>query len=72
MTSTGRNVALLAARQAMLFSNSSTLASINGLAGMALATNPALGTLKFQVASPRNVLAISPPEVMVQGVDELT
>ena len=45
MTSIGRNVALLAACQAMLFSNSSTLASINGLAGMALATNPALGTL---------------------------
>ena len=45
MTSTGRNVALLAACQAMLFSNSSTLASINGLAGMTLATNPALGTL---------------------------
>ena len=45
MTSTRRNVALLAACQAMLFSNSSTLASINGLAGMALTTNPALGTL---------------------------
>ncbi len=45
MDSTRRNVALLAACQAMLFSNSSTLASINGLAGMALATNPALGTL---------------------------
>ena len=45
MTSTRRNVALLAACQAMLFSNSSTLASINGLAGMALASNPALGTL---------------------------
>jgi MFS family permease len=45
MISTRRNVALLAACQAMLFSNSSTLASINGLAGMALATNPALGTL---------------------------
>jgi len=45
MSSTRRNVALLAACQAMLFSNSSTLASINGLAGMALTTNPALGTL---------------------------
>ncbi len=45
MTSTGRNVALLAACQAMLFSNSSTLASINGLAGMALTKNPAIGTL---------------------------
>ena len=45
MNSTRRNVALLAACQAMLFSSSSTLAAINGLAGMALATNPALGTL---------------------------
>ena len=45
MNSTRRNVTLLAACQAMLFSSSSTLASINGLAGMALATNPALGTL---------------------------
>ncbi len=45
MTSTGRNVALLAACQAMLFSNSATLASINGLAGMALTKHPALGTL---------------------------
>ena len=45
MISTRRNVGLLAACQAMLFSNSSTLASISGLAGMALATDPALGTL---------------------------
>ena len=45
MTSTGRNVAVLAACQAMLFSSSSTLASINGLAGMALTKNPAFGTL---------------------------
>jgi MFS family permease len=45
MNSTRRNVALLAACQAMLFSSSSTLASINGLAGMSLATNAALGTL---------------------------
>ena len=45
MNSTRRNVALLAACQAMLFSSSATLASINGLAGMSLADNPALGTL---------------------------
>ncbi|MBS0337965.1 MAG: MFS transporter [Proteobacteria bacterium] len=45
MDSTRRNVALLAACQAMLFSSSSTLASINGLAGMSLAATPALGTL---------------------------
>ena len=45
MDSTRRNVTLLAGCQAMLFSNSSTLASISGLAGMALTTNPAIGTL---------------------------
>lgn len=45
MNSTRRNVALLAGCQAMLFSNSSTLASINGLAGMSLSATPALGTL---------------------------
>ncbi len=45
MDSTRRNVTLLAGCQAMLFSSSATLASINGLAGMALATNPAIGTL---------------------------
>ena len=34
MTSTGRNVGLLAACQALLFTNNSTLIAINGLAGL--------------------------------------
>jgi MFS family permease len=45
MTSTHRNVGLLAACQAMLFTNNSTLIAINGLAGLALAPYPALATL---------------------------
>lgn len=45
MTSTKRNVALLAACQALLFTNNSTLIAINGLAGLALAPYAALATL---------------------------
>lgn len=40
-----RNVGLLAACQAMLFTNNSTLIAINGLAGLALAPTPSLATL---------------------------
>src|SRR5260221_5127328 len=40
-----RNVALLAACQAMLFTNNSTLIAINGLAGLALSPYAALATL---------------------------
>ena len=40
-----RNVALLAACQAMLFTNNSTLIAINGLAGLALTPYTALATL---------------------------
>ena len=42
MNSTRRNVALLAACQAMLFTNNSTLIAINGLAGLALLGRPAV------------------------------
>jgi MFS family permease len=45
MNSTRRNVALLAACQAMLFANNSTLFAINALTGFALAPHPALATL---------------------------
>src|SRR5512132_3839567 len=40
-----RNVGLLAACQAMLFTNNSTLIAINGLAGLALAPTASLATL---------------------------
>jgi MFS family permease len=45
MDSTRRNVALLAACQALLFTNNSTLIAINGLAGLALAPYVGLATL---------------------------
>src|SRR6267378_56104 len=45
MNSTHRNVGLLAACQAMLFTNNSTLIAVNGLAGLALAPYTALATL---------------------------
>jgi MFS family permease len=45
MNSSRRNVAVLAACQAMLFTNNSTLIAINGLAGLALAPYAALATL---------------------------
>jgi len=45
MNSTRRNVGLLAACQALLFTNNATLIAINGLAGLALAPRAALATL---------------------------
>ena len=45
MNSTRRNVGLLAACQAMLFTNNATLIAINGLAGLALAPYAGLATL---------------------------
>jgi MFS family permease len=44
-STTRRNVGLLAACQAMLFTNNSTLIAINGLAGLALSPYQALATL---------------------------
>jgi MFS family permease len=45
MNSTRRNVGLLAACQALLFTNNSTLIAINGLAGLSLAPYAGLATL---------------------------
>jgi MFS family permease len=45
MNSTKRNVGLLAACQALLFTNNSTLIAINGLAGLSLAPYAGLATL---------------------------
>lgn len=45
MKSAKKNVAVLAAAQALLFTNNSTVIAINGLAGYALASNKALATL---------------------------
>lgn len=45
MKSAKRNVAVLAAAQALLFTNNATAIAINGLAGYALASNKSLATL---------------------------
>ncbi|MDH4150179.1 MAG: MFS transporter [Betaproteobacteria bacterium] len=45
MTSENRNVALLCATQALLFTNNTILIAINGLAGFALAADKSLATL---------------------------
>src|SRR5260370_41102984 len=45
MNSTQHNVGLLAACQAMLFTNNATLIAINGLAGLALAPYAGIATL---------------------------
>jgi MFS family permease len=45
MDTTRKNVSLLAACQALLFTNNSTVIALNGLAGYALAANKALATL---------------------------
>jgi MFS family permease len=45
MESAKKNVAVLAACQALLFTNNSTVIALNGLAGYALASNKALATL---------------------------
>ena len=45
MDRAGKNVAVLASCQALLFTNNSTAIALNGLAGYALASNKALATL---------------------------
>ena len=45
MDATKKNVSLLAACQALLFTNNSTVIALNGLAGYALASNKAFATL---------------------------
>ena len=45
MDATKKNVSLLAALQALLFTNNSTVIALNGLAGYALASNKAFATL---------------------------
>ena len=60
MNSTKRNVALLAACQAMLFSNNSTLITINGLVGLSLAPYSGLATLPVMRLPKRGSLSRPP------------
>jgi MFS family permease len=68
MNSTQRNVGLLAACQAMLFTNNSTLIAINGLAGLALAPYAALATLPVSCWILGSALATMPASLHMKRV----
>ena len=68
MHSTHRNVGLLAACQAMLFTNNSTLIAINGLAGLALAPYAALATLPVTCWILGGALATMPASLHMKRV----
>ena len=67
-SSTRRNVGLLAACQAMLFTNNSTLVAINGLAGLALAPTAALATLPVTFWVLGGALATMPASLHMKRV----
>jgi MFS family permease len=68
MNSTRRNVGLLAACQAMLLTNNSTLIAINGLAGLALAPYAALATLPVTCWIAGGALATAPASLHMKRV----
>jgi MFS family permease len=68
MNSTHRNVGLLAACQAMLFTNNSTLIAVNGLAGLALAPRAALATLPVTCWVLGSALATMPASLHMKRV----
>ena len=68
MNSTSRNVGLLVACQATLFTNNSTLVAINGLAGLALAPRPTLATLPVSCWVLGGALATMPASLHMKRV----
>ncbi|HEX9184417.1 MAG TPA: MFS transporter [Burkholderiales bacterium] len=68
MNSTRRNVALLAACQALLMSNNATLIAINGLAGLALAPFKALATLPVTCWVAGGAIATMPASLHMKRV----
>jgi len=68
MNSTRRNVGLLAACQALLFTNNATLIAINGLAGLALAPRAALATLPVTCWVVGSALATMPASLHMRRV----
>jgi len=68
MNSTRRNVGLLAACQAMLFTNNTTLIAINGLAGLALAPYRGLATLPVTCWIIGGALATMPASLHMKRV----
>ena len=67
-STTHRNVGLLAGCQAMLFTNNTTLISINGLAGLALAPYTALATLPVTAWILGSALATMPASLHMKRV----
>jgi len=67
-TSAKYNVGVLAACQAMLFTNNSTLIAINGLAGLALAPDPRLATLTVTCWVLGGALATMPASMHMKRV----
>ncbi len=63
-----RNVGLLAACQAMLFTNNATLIAINGLAGLALAPHKSLATLPVTGWVAGSALATVPASLYMKRV----
>lgn len=72
MNSSRRNVALLAACQAMLFTNNSTLIAINGLAGLALAPAKSLTTLPVTCWVLGGAIATMPASLYMRRVGRQT
>ncbi|HSU77341.1 MAG TPA: MFS transporter, partial [Burkholderiales bacterium] len=68
MNSTRRNVGLLVACQATLFTNNATLIAINGLAGLALAPRPTLATLPVSCWVLGGALATMPASLHMKRV----
>jgi len=68
MNSTRRNVGLLAACQALLFTNNATLIAINGLAGLALAPSAALATLPVTFWVAGGAIATMPASLHMRRV----
>lgn len=63
-----KNVALLSACQALLFTSSVTLIAINGLAGFALATDKGLATLPVTAQVIGSALATIPASLVMQRI----
>jgi len=63
-----KNVAVLAACQALLFTNNSTAIALNGLAGYALATNKALATLPVTAWVVGGALSTLPASLLMKRI----
>ena len=72
MSSIRRNVSLLAACQAMLLTNNSTLIAINALAGLALAPTPLLATLPVTCWVLGSALTTMPASLYMKQVGRRT